>query len=206
LWGYRVDERRVVMGGALNDGGSLLDWLRESLQLPNRDEAEKALAEMEPDSHGLTVLPLLGGERNPNWAADARGAIVGLQLSTSPLAILRACEEAVALRFAIIDQLLREALPQGREIIATGGALLHSPAWTQIIADALGREVLVSAEAEASSRGAALLALEAVGALATPIEQIPPETTHRFKPIAEHTERYRAAAERQRHLYDALVR
>jgi gluconokinase len=206
LWGYRVDERRVVMGGALNDGGSLVDWLRESLQLPDLDDAEKAIAEMEPDSHGLTVLPLLGGERNPEWAADARGAIVGLQLSTSPLAILRACKEAVALRFAIIDRLLLEAQPAGREVIATGGALLHSPAWMQIMADALGRDVLVSAEAEASSRGAALLALEAVGALDMAIEQMPPETTHRFKPVAEHTERYRAAAERQRHLYDALVR
>ena len=32
-WCYRVDERRVVLGGALNDGGSLFDWLRRSLAL-----------------------------------------------------------------------------------------------------------------------------------------------------------------------------
>jgi gluconokinase len=205
VWGYRVDAGRVVIGGALNDGGSLFDWLRHTLQLPDIASAEAQVAAMEPDGHGLTVLPLLGGERNPGWADDAHGAIAGLRLSTEPVAILRACLEAVALRFAVIDRLLLRALPNANEIIATGGALLHSPAWMQIVADALGRPVLASAEAEASSRGAALLGLEAVGALHTPIEQMTPTTTRRFEPIAEHTERYQAAAERQRRLYDAVV-
>jgi gluconokinase len=205
LWCYRVDERRLVLGGALNDGGSLLDWLRNSLTLPERRMAEASVAAMEPDSHGLTVLPFWGGERNPGWADDARGAIVGLRLGTAPVAILRACMEAVALRFATMDSLLIAAVPEAREVIATGGALLHSPAWMQIVADALGRPVLASAEPEASSRGAALLGLEAVGALAQPIEQLPPATTARFEPNSQHTERYRRAAERQRTLYAALV-
>jgi gluconokinase len=202
LWGYRVDEERLVIGGALNDGGSLLDWLGTTLQLPDLHHAEEDIAALEPDSHGLTVLPLWGGERNPGWADDARGAIVGLRLSTSPHAILRACMEAVALRFATIDGLLRQALPEASEVIATGGALLHSKTWMQIMADALDRPVLASSEAEASSRGAALLALQAVGA-ATVDNQ--PQTTMRFEPVPEHTRRYRAAAERQRQLYDALV-
>jgi gluconokinase len=206
LWSYRVDEKRAAMGGALNDGGSLLVWLRDSLRLPDLAASEEAVAKIEPDSHGLTVLPLWGGERNPGWADDARGAIVGLRLSTEPVAILRACLEGVALRFGSIDQLLFEALPQGREVIATGGALLHSPAWMQIIADVLGRPVLTSAEAEASSRGAALLALEVVGALPKGIQDVAPRTTQRIEPVPAHTERYRAAAKRQRDLYDALIR
>jgi gluconokinase len=203
LWCYRVDETRIAMGGALNDGGSLLDWLRGTLHLPELHQAEAELGKIEPDSHGLTVLPLLGGERNPNWADDARGAVVGLRLSTSPVEILRASMEAVALRIAMIDRLLQQALPNAREVIATGGALLHSAAWMQIMADVLDRPVLASAEAEASSRGAAILALEALG-VAPP--DLPPATSTRFEPVPEHTRRYHAAAERQRHLYDALVR
>jgi gluconokinase len=190
------------MGGALNDGGSLVDWLRGSLELPELHQVQAEIGAIEPDSHGLTVLPFWGGERNPGWADDARGAIVGMRLSTSPVAILRACLEAVALRFATLDGLLQQALPNSREVIATGGALLHSTVWMQIMADALGRPVLASTEAEASSRGAAILALEAIGA-APPNNQ--PTTATRFDPVAEHTETYRAAAERQRRLYDALV-
>jgi gluconokinase len=205
VWGYRADARRVVMGGALNDGGSLLDWLRETLRLPPLEEAERRVGALEPDAHGLTVLPLWAGERSPGWASDARGAIAGLRLHTTSLEMLRAALEAVALYFARIEAILGRAVPEAREVIATGGALLHSPAWLQIMADVLGRPVLASAEPEASSRGAALLALEALGALPDGIEALVPETERVYQPVSAHTERYRAAAERQARLYEALV-
>jgi gluconokinase len=205
-WCYRVDERRIVVGGAMNDGGSLLDWLRATLRLPSLKTAERELAALEPDGHGLTVLPLWGGERSPGWADNARGAIVGLRLHTQPVEILRACLEAVALRFGELDRILLEAMPSGREVVATGGALLHSPAWMQIVADVLGRPLLASSEPEASSRGVALLGLETLGLLEQPLDAMQPSVRRRFEPRAAHTERYRAAAERQRHLYDLLVK
>jgi gluconokinase len=204
-WCYRVDERRVVVGGALNDGGSLFDWLRTSLHLPALRTAEAEVAALEPDDHGLTVLPFWAGERSPGWADDARGAIVGLRLHTRPVEILRACLEAVALRFGEIDRILLEAMPSGRELVATGGALLHSPAWMQILADVLGRPLLASTEPEASSRGVALLVLETLGLLDEPLEKLEPAVRRRVEPRPEHTRRYRAAAARQRRLYDALV-
>jgi gluconokinase len=205
-WCYRVDERRTVVGGAMNDGGSLLDWLRASLRLPALKTAERELAALEPDRHGLTVLPLWGGERSPGWADDARGAIVGLRLHTQPVEILRACLEAVALRFGELDRILLEVMPNAREVVATGGALLHSPAWMQIVADVLGRPLLASSEPEASSRGVALLGLETLGLLTQPLEAMQPSGRRRFEPRAANSERYRAAAERQRRLYDLLVK
>ncbi len=204
-WCYRVDERRVVIGGALNDGGNLMSWLRGALRLPPLRATEAELATVEPDGHGLTVLPFWGGERSTGWADDARGAVVGLRLHTRPVDILRACQEAVALRFGELDRILHQAMPGVGEIIATGGALLHSPTWMQTLADVLDRPVLASAEAEASSRGASLVALETLGLLARPLEKLRPATRGRFEPVPAHTARYRAAAERQRHLYDALV-
>ncbi len=75
----------------------------------------------------------------------------------------------------------------------------------QTLADVLGRPVLASAEAEASSRGASLLALETLGLLGMPLDDLRPATRRRFEPVPAHTERYRAAAERQRPLYDALI-
>ncbi len=198
-WGvfaYRADRRRVVLGGALNDGGNLVEWLRSTLRLGPPEEVERELAAMEPDAHGLTFLPFLAGERSPGWAAHARGAITGLSLDTKPVAILRAAMEAVALRFALIHDLL----PPAREIVASGGALLRSPAWMQILADALGRPVTASAEAEASSRGAALLALEALGH-----EPAPAALGASVTPDPAHHARYRAALYRQKDLYGKLV-
>jgi gluconokinase len=204
-WCYRVDEHRAVVGGALNDGGNLFEWLRSTLKLPAVAAAEAQLATLEPDGHGLTVLPFWGGERSPGWSDNATGAVVGLRLHTTPVHILRACMEAVALRLGALDELLRPALGSDGALVATGGALLRSPTWMQIVADVMGRPLFASAEPEASSRGAALLALEALGVLKQPLEAMRPAVTRSFDPIAAHTERYRAAAERQRRQYDALV-
>jgi gluconokinase len=163
LWCYRSDSRRFVMGGALSDGGNLVSWLRKTTRLPDPEEAERAVSQMRPDSHGLTFLPLLAGERGPGWADHAHGIIAGLSMSTQPLQILRAALEGVALRFALIAQILDAAIPGERRVIATGGGLLGSRAWTQIMSDALGKPITASAVEEASSRGAALLVLEAMG-------------------------------------------
>jgi gluconokinase len=205
-WCYRVDERRIVLGGAMNDGGNLLDWLRHGLRLPPLERLEAELAALPPDEHGLVVLPFWGGERSTGWSDDARGAVVGFRLHTRPVEIARAALEGVALRFAALDAELRAAMPSARGgLVATGGALLHSPAWLQIMADVLGRPVHVSSEPEASSRGASLLAADTLGLLSTPLERMQPPVGRVYEPVAEHTRRYAGAAERQQRLYDLLI-
>jgi gluconokinase len=202
-WCYRADDKRFVMGGALSDGGNLVAWLRETLRLPEPEETERLLAEMEPDSHGLTFLPLLAGERGPGWADEANGTVAGLSMGHGPVDVLRAAMEAVALRFALIAEIIEEASPGEKEVIATGGGLLGSPTWTGIMADALGKPVTTSAIQEASSRGAALLALERLGELEIEAAEAPLGET--FEPDPERHEAYREALARQRRLYDAVL-
>ncbi|HET6885406.1 MAG TPA: FGGY-family carbohydrate kinase, partial [Rubrobacteraceae bacterium] len=202
-WCYRADDKRLVMGGALSDGGNLVAWLRETLRLPEPEETERLLAEMEPGAHGLTFLPLLAGERGPGWADEANGTVAGLSMSSTPLEILRAAMEAVALRFALIAEIIEEASPGEKEVIATGGGLLGSPTWTGIMADALGRPVTTSGIQEASSRGAALLALERLGELE--IEEAKAPLGETFQPDPERHEIYLEALTRQRRLYEAVL-
>jgi gluconokinase len=200
-WCYRADEKRFVMGGALSDGGNLVGWLRNTLRLP--EETEELLAQMEPDSHGLTFLPLLAGERGPGWADEANGTIAGLSMSSTPVEILRSAMEAVALRFALIAEIIEAASPGEKQVIATGGGLLHSLTWTGIMADALGRAVTTSGVQEASSRGAALLALERLGEMEIEESEAPLGET--FEPDPERHAIYREALERQRRLYEAVL-
>jgi len=202
-WCYRADEKRFVMGGALSDGGNLVGWLRNTLRLPELGETERLLAEMKPDSHGLTFLPLLAGERGPGWADEANGTVAGLSMSNTPVEILRAAMEAVALRFALIAEIIEAASPGEKEVVATGGGLLHSPTWVRVMADALGRPVTASAVQQASSRGAALLALEKLGGLE--IEQAEVPLGEVYEPDPERHQVYREALSRQRRLYDAVL-
>ncbi|NWF92309.1 MAG: gluconokinase [Syntrophaceae bacterium] len=205
LWCYRVDSRRSLPGGALSEGGGLFSWLIKTLNLPDLSEVEEALARIEPDAHGLTVLPFLAGERAPNWAGHARATIHGLSLATTPLEILRAGLEAVAYRIAIVFELLRQILPSEPQIVASGGALIHSSSWLQIIADTLGRPLAISEVQEASNRGVALLALESLGVLKN-LNEAPDFIGPVFDPDLKHRERYQKAIERQKRLYEKLMR
>jgi len=202
-WCYRSDAEHCVMGGALSDGGNLIEWLRNTLRLPEPEETEKLLSDMKPDSHGLTFLPLLAGERGPGWADLANGTVAGLSMSNKPIEILRAAMEAVAYRFAIIAEILETASPGEKEVIASGGGLINSPTWTQIMSDTLGKPVKLSGVKEASSRGAALIALQALGGPEIEATKVPPGET--FEPDLDRHEIYRKALKRQRRLYEAVL-
>lgn len=205
LWRYRADRRRIVIGGALSDGGGLYGWLKEALAIrTDAEEVETMLAALEPDGHGLTVLPFWAGERSVGWSAGARGAITGLTMRTRPIEILRAAMEAVAYRFALIADALDRVVPQGAKIIASGGALRASPLWTRMLADALGRPVVLSGVRESSSRGAALLALEATGRIKS-IADAPAPLAQTYEPDMARHARYRAGQQRQQKLYELLV-
>jgi gluconokinase len=203
LWSYRVDRRRVVVGGALSDGGGLLQWLAHTLKLDDRDGSlQQQLAALEPDAHGLTILPFWSGERSTGWLAEARGSIFGLRQNTTNVEIIRAALEAIAYRFALIAFALDEIAPNA-DVIATGNALRSSPVWLQIIADVLGRPVLLGGTAEASIRGAALLALEAVGKIVN-IEAVPVLVDEVFEPDMKRHARHREGLARQQDLYERL--
>jgi gluconokinase len=203
LWCYRLDRSHLVLGGALSNGGNVYAWMRNNLKLPATEEVETALATLAPDTHGLTMLPFLAGERSPDWSLTARAVIAGLRLDTGPIELVRAAMEAVALRLALLQNLLRSSFPTLRTIVASGGALRQSPVWAQIVTDALGTPLAVAEDHEASSRGAALLALQAVGAIPDASEVGPPATTV-LTPDAEHTEIYARALMRQVALGKAL--
>ncbi len=158
LWCYRIDSKRILIGGAISDGGGLYSWLRENFRLDVDDnKTEYEIANRGAFEHGITFLPFLAGERSTGYNDFAQGSIVGLHLSHDYIDIVQAAFEAVAFRFAaILDQLSQ--VTKIDEIVASGGALRESPVWTQIIADVLGRDITLPNSREASSIGAALLA------------------------------------------------
>lgn len=200
LWRYRVDGARSCLGGAINDAGNLFEWLRATLALPPPPELEAQLLTMAPDAHGLTVLPTWAGERSLGWALSATGAIEGLRLSTTPVEIVRAAMESVAVRLAgIAHEIVK--VHSATELVASGGALLKSPAWLQMVADATGLPLIAPPPFEASSRGAALLALEGLQRLASPLEKLPAPVGKRYEPRRDVSEVYQRAAERQARLY-----
>lgn len=203
LWTYRADRRRFVQGGALSAGGNVFAWLVQTFGLRDIAELEIELLQLPPDGHGLTILPFLAGDRSPDWNPRAQAVFLGATLHTTQLDLVRACLEAIAYRFGLVNNILRATIPSVRGIIGSGAGLIHSPAWMQIMTDVLADPVTASAVPEASSRGAALMVLETMGVISGP-HSLPVPLARRFDPNPEHTQIYRVAMERQDRLYTTL--
>ena len=207
LWLYRLDDRRVLLGGALSEGGNLWEWISEQFRLPVDSHLAREVAAIPPDSHGLTWLPFLAGERSVGWAPNARGTISGLTLHTSSVEILRAGLEAIAYRFGLIAERLRDYVAENHVVIGSGNALVNDQNWPQIVSDVIDTELIESPEPEASLRGAALVALERLGVL-DQLDQAAAgilDGANRFTPDAARHAIYLKGQARQQELYRKLL-
>jgi gluconokinase len=207
LWLYLLDAKRAIIGGALSEGGNVFAWMEKTLCLPSLKEAEPLIADMPPDSHGLTILPFISGERSLGWHAEARAVVDGLQSHTSPADILRAAMEALAYQLALVYQQLMLVLDvhdNKPRVIASGGALLSALTLQHIVSDTLDVPLYPSYELEASARGVALLALEAMGIISD-IDKVSPDLAEPVQPNTQNSLIYQRAAARQMQLYKLLL-
>ena len=161
-WCYCVDEDHWLVGGAINNGGLALSWLRDTLQGTAENEitfndlleyAEKS----EIGAEGVFCLPFFAGERSPNWNLDARAAFLGLSISHDIRHMARAVVEGIAYRLRSLDEILFEMDNQIEEVRASGG-FTQSKFWVQLVTDVLGRPISVLEEGETSCLGAAFWA------------------------------------------------
>jgi xylulokinase len=99
------------------------------------------------------------GERGPQHDPQARGVLYGLTLAHRRGDVTRAALEGCACQLRRIVEALG---PAGLEEVVTVGGGAKSLLWRSIIADVLGRPLLLPRVLEAGALGAAILA--AVGA------------------------------------------
>ena len=201
IWCYRVNRERFILGGAISNGGEVFRWAKQTLQLP--EDSEEQIATREPGAHGLTMLPYLAGERSPYWRPELRATIAGMSLATKPIDILQACLESVSLRFKQIYMLLTRPFAAPAQVVASGGALLRSRVWLQMLGDALGRSVVECLVAEASSRGAAMLAAEQMGLIAN-IDDVSAKCGETVGPKEGRSAAYQRMFQRDSQLFEAL--
>jgi xylulokinase len=183
------------------NGTSALDWALETSGVKLAG-LERALVGAGTDPARALVVPHLSGAPAP-WPASPHpaGAVFGLTLNTSPVEVVKAMLEGIALELRLQIEALREAgAPIDRCKVAGGGA--RSRWWMQLKADLLNVPVEVPKQDEPGTFGAALLAGVGLGTFGSFIEAaraVP--MARRFEPdtaraaaFASKIERHRAAA------------
>ena len=170
LFCYALTEDYWVIGGAVNNGGVVLQWIknlfcdRDSINNKSQKDDYELLLNLaqsvSPGADGLIFHPYLTGERAPIWDANATGSFVGLTLRHTKAHLVRAVLEGIALNLNLVMRALQEHIGKPLNIQATGG-LAKSQLWRQILADVFAQEIIVSDSYESSCLGAVILGLYA---------------------------------------------
>jgi sugar (pentulose or hexulose) kinase len=167
---------------------------------------DQEVAQVEPGSDGLVVMPHLQGSGPPDLDPYARGTIFGLTLAHGKQHLARAIMEGVTMVLRrMIDSTARLGGDVAEIISLSGGS--KSDAWCQIKADATQLPVRTLNGADsAACRGAAILAGVGVGiwGSAVPIARSAVEYDRCFEPRAEHAEVYDQLFSRYMTLQESL--
>jgi glycerol kinase len=153
-----------ALEGSVAVAGSLVQWLRDDLDLIDSADEIEPLARSVPDSGDVVFVPAFSGLFAPHWRPDARGVIAGLTRFTTKAHIARAALEATAYQVADLGAAMAADLgaPLPGELRVDGG-MTRNGLLMQIQADILGSAVVVPEITETTALGAAYAAGLAVG-------------------------------------------
>jgi len=168
IFNYILTDELYVSGGAINNGVVLLKWYTEHfLQKPfsSADDLTSFVQEASrapAGADGLIFLPYILGERAPVWDANAKGVFFGVHAGHTQAHFMRAIIEGINYALYQVATSVQETVGTIKHIYASGG-FINSPLWLQWLTDLFGKEIKVINSDDASSVGAALLGLQALG-------------------------------------------
>lgn len=163
---YAFSDEYTIIGGPTNNGGVVLQWLKDLLNY--QGSYDEFLAEAEkvmPGAEGIIFLPYINGERAPIWNQRATGNFNGVAITHKQEHFIRAVLEGITFNLYQIEQALERLAGKSEKIFVNGG-LARSPLWLQMLADIFGKEIYVAETHHSSAWGAAwtaLVAIEKVG-------------------------------------------
>jgi gluconokinase len=196
----------MIVGGASNNGGVVLNWFKENFYA--EENIEKLLADaqsIDPTAGGLIFLPWLLGERAPIWDSRATGVFLGMRDTHNRAHFSRAVLEGLVLNLYRIYQNVKRNNESGVEQIISGGGLARSPLWNQLLADVFNLPVQTMQETESSALGAILMAQKATGQIVDYQEVIHWQAIkNNFQPNEGNNEQYKRFSAVVFQLYEQL--
>ena len=162
---YILDEQTYICGGAINNGGLILNWLlekfmvKEALAAKDYEQLFEAIKTVPAGNDGLLFLPYLTGERTPLWDSNSCGVYFGIKTLHIQANFLKAALDGVCFAICHVLDALNQSAEKIEEIRVSGG-FTASPVWVQLMADITGKKLTVVQAEDASAIGAAFLAIK----------------------------------------------
>lgn len=150
-------KRTFALEGSVFVAGSLMQWLRDDVELIKFAGESEELARSVDDNGGVYIVPALSGLGAPHWRADAKAAITGLSFSAKKAHIVRAALEAMAYQCHDLKTAFAADGANWQSLRIDGGMVAND--WmVQDLADILDIPVEKPEFFETTALGAAMLA------------------------------------------------
>ncbi|MDO4685513.1 MAG: glycerol kinase GlpK [Corynebacterium sp.] len=157
---YQIEGQKPVyaLEGSVSMGGSLVQWLRDNLQIIPNSPAIENMARSVPDNGGVYIVPAFSGLFAPRWRPDARGVIVGLTRFANRKHLARAVLEATAYQTReVADAMVADSGVPITDLKVDGGMVMNE-LLMQFQADILGTNVVRPKIIETTALGTAFAA------------------------------------------------
>ncbi len=161
-WGIGDKVEYCIEGSAFN-AGSVIQWLRDELQIVDSAQKCDKYAEQVPDANGVYLVPAFTGLGAPYWDMYARGCIVGLTRGVNKKHLCRAVLESITYQMTdLLEAMKADSGIELQELRVDGGASV-SNIMMQIQANLINTPVNRPKCVETTALGAAYLAGLAIG-------------------------------------------
>ena len=157
------DPPKYALEGSIANTGSLVQWLRDNLNLIDSSEEIELLANKVKDNGDVYIVPAFSGLLAPHWRSDARGIIMGITRYTNKNHIARAALESTAFQTKEIIDSMNKEVGVDLTTLKVDGGMVSNDLLMQFQADILNCNVIRPKISETTSLGAAFAAGLAIG-------------------------------------------
>lgn len=187
---------------------SAFDWFRQEFYGPAYTPAQldEEVEKSPIGAGGCLCLPYFQGRSTPDWNTAATGVFHNVTLHTRRQDMLRALLEGIALELGRGVKTMGSYVPL-KDIYINGG-LTNSRPFNQMQSDVYGLRLLRRGKADATARGALMVAARALGAYGSVQEAYDAisrkDPVQAYEPQAQNTAAYQALEQRAAEAYRQL--
>jgi glycerol kinase len=163
--GYQIGDQKPVycLEGSIAITGSLVQWLRDNLQIIETSAEIESLANTVEDNGGVYFVPAFAGLFAPHWRSDARGVIAGLTGFANRGHFARAALESTAFQTREVIEAMEKDSGVKLTTLKVDGGMTVNETLMQFQSDILNVPVVRPMVKETTALGAAYAAGLAVG-------------------------------------------
>jgi glycerol kinase len=152
------DKVAYALEGVIVSCGSIMEWMKNEMNLFSDSKETEAMANAVPDNGGVYLIPAFSGLGSPFWQMNRKATLWGMSFGTNRNHIVRAALESIPYQIkSVIVAMEKDAALPLRMLMADGGMTTNRFV-IQLAANLLNKNVVTIGMPDVSALGAAYMA------------------------------------------------